>query len=180
MSTPVPATLDGCARGGARAAAATATRACFESASPPRPVEHRPGPVATGPCLDRRRRRRPGCQAVARVHWARALRGLAVAFGAGALAMPAGAATYAVAPAGSDAAAGTAAAPFRTLDRLNRASLRPGDVVVLQAGATFTGTLELEEPGMATAPITVTSSGPGRAVIDGRWSGRTLVDIAAA
>jgi hypothetical protein len=118
---------------------------------------------------------------VGRLGWARVLRRVtAAAVGAGLCASPAGAATWYVSPAGSDTAAGTTAAPFRTLDRLNRVELRPGDVVRLQSGATFTGSLVLNESGMPTAPITVTSSGPGRAVLDGQLAGRALVAIGAA
>src|SRR4051812_10044415 len=48
---------------------------------------------------------------------------------------PAEAATYYVAPGGSDRAAGTSAgSAFRSLDRVNRLRLRPGDRVVLRSG----------------------------------------------
>jgi len=130
--------------------------------------------VDAGPCLERRSLRRGACQAVGRVHWAQALRAAAAVLATGAVAVPAGAATYYVSPAGSDDAAGTIAAPFRTLDRLQRVALRPGDVVLLQSGATFTGSLQLDRAGTPAAPISVTSSGPARAIVDGRLAGRTL------
>ncbi len=96
-------------------------------------------------------------------------------------AAPAGAATYYVAPGGSDGAAGTSAgSAFRTIDRLNRVRLRPGDRVVLRSGATFTGTLKLFESGTASAPITITTSTGHRAILDGRGRGQTLIAVQGA
>jgi hypothetical protein len=177
MSAPVSATLDGCPPWIAASADATVSRPHRASACLP---DHRPAPVDAGPCLERRSRRRGACQAVGRAHWAQALRAAAAVLATGAVAVPAGAATYYVSPAGSDEAAGTTSAPFRTLDRLQRVALRPGDVVLLQSGATFTGSLQLDRAGTPAAPISVTSSGPARAIVDGRLAGRTLVDVEAA
>jgi hypothetical protein len=93
---------------------------------------------------------------------------------------PAFATTYYVSPSGSDRASGTSAGDaWTTLRRVNRARLRPGDTVVLAVGV-YTGQLRLDENGTATAPITITSSGPGRAVIDERHSGRTAISVDAS
>jgi len=177
MSAPTSATLDGCPPAIADLEGATVSRALRTSASWP---DRRPAPVASGPCLERRRVRRGACQAVGRVHWAQVLRAAAAVLASGAVAAPAGAATYYVSPAGSDNAAGTTSAPFRTLERLRSVPLRPGDVVLLQSGATFTGSLRLDRAGTPTAPISVTSSGPARAILDGQLAGRTLIDLEAA
>lgn len=72
-----------------------------------------------------------------------------------------------VSPSGSDSSPGTASAPWRTVARVNRASLAPGDTVLFQGGATFTDqTLMPSRSGTASAPITFGSYGVGRAAID--------------
>lgn len=64
---------------------------------------------------------------------------------------------------GSDTAAGTTTATaWRTLDRVNRTALLPGDVVRLKRGCIFDGQrLVLAASGTSTAPITVTAYGSG-------------------
>ena len=95
-------------------------------------------------------------------------------------AAPAFATTYHVSPAGSDRASGTSAGDaWKTLRRVNRARLRPGDTVVLTVGV-YTGQLRLHESGTAGAPITIMSAGPGRAVIDQGRSGRTAISVDAS
>lgn len=94
-------------------------------------------------------------------------------------ATPAGAAAYYVDPGGSDRASGTStSAAWKTVRRVNRQHLRPGDTVVL-AGGVYSGQLRLEEDGTARAPITITSRGPGRAVIDQRRSGHAAISVSA-
>lgn len=96
---------------------------------------------------------------------------LAVCLGA---ASPASAADFHVSTAGSDANAGTADAPWRTLARVNGLTLRPGDRVLLRGGDTFDGRLVLDaqDAGAPDAPITITSYGTGRATIrSGRSAG---------
>ncbi len=69
---------------------------------------------------------------------------------------------------GSDGADGlTSATAWRTLGRVNREALVPGDSVRLQGGAVFSGTLVLDEDdvGRADRPITITSVGVGPATI---------------
>jgi hypothetical protein len=62
--------------------------------------------------------------------------------------------------AGSDRANGTAA-PWQTLARVNRETLKPGDVVRFKCGGTWTGRLTLKASGAPNAPITITSYGKG-------------------
>jgi len=81
------------------------------------------------------------------------------------------AATYYFSPAGNDQTnSGTSiASPWSSIDKLNTIDLNPGDVVLFQGGATFTGSIYLEITDMGTAlqPIIVTSYGAGRAIING-------------
>jgi hypothetical protein len=84
---------------------------------------------------------------------------------------PAHAADYYVSSAGADSNMGTsAAAPWRTLARVNAVALRAGDRVLLRADDTFPGTLTLDsgDTGSAASPIVITSYGSGRATI---WAG---------
>lgn len=77
--------------------------------------------------------------------------------------------TYHLDPGGDDDAAGTTPArAWRTLRRLSAAELRPGDRVLLRAGARFAGplTLRVAGGGDAERPVVVGASGPGRATID--------------
>lgn len=75
----------------------------------------------------------------------------------------AGARTFHVDPVtGSDTFAGTRAArPWRTLNRVTRAQLRPGDRVLLRAGRTHRGSLTIAESGSPAARILVTRYGVG-------------------
>ena len=74
--------------------------------------------------------------------------------------------TYYVSATGSDANPGSAAAPWRTVARVNRAPLAPGDTVLFQGGATFTDqTLMPSSSGAASAPVTFGSFGVGQARI---------------
>jgi hypothetical protein len=69
---------------------------------------------------------------------------------------------------GDDSAPGTNRnAAWRTVERVNRARLEPGDRVLFQAGRTFAGNLRLtaEDAGTATLPLTIGSLGDGRATI---------------
>ena len=93
---------------------------------------------------------------------------LAVAAVGASLALPqstahaAGATTYYVSPAGSDSNNGTS--PGSAIQSLGRASglqLNPGDQVLLQRGATFSGKLAVWKSGTAGAPITIGAYGSG-------------------
>jgi peptidoglycan/LPS O-acetylase OafA/YrhL len=74
---------------------------------------------------------------------------------------------YHVSPAGDDAGAGTSPeAPWRSLDRVSRASFGPGDRVLLEGGQSFAGTLRFERGGGTPAnPVVVGSYGTGRATL---------------
>ena len=93
---------------------------------------------------------------------------LAVAAVGASLALPppaahaAGATTYYVSPSGSDSNNGTS--PGSAIQSLGRASglpLNPGDQVLLQRGATFSGKLAVWRSGTAGAPITIGAYGSG-------------------
>ncbi|MEU4836530.1 right-handed parallel beta-helix repeat-containing protein [Streptosporangium sp. NPDC023615] len=76
----------------------------------------------------------------------------------------AGTVYYVDSKAGDDAAAGTsAAAPWRSLDNVNAATLRPGTVVRLRRGGSWVGPLTLSARGTAAAPVTVEPYGTGAA-----------------
>jgi hypothetical protein len=85
-----------------------------------------------------------------------------------AIAAPARAADYYVSPSGNDANSGrTAALAWRTLARVNGAAMRAGDRVLLEGGATFSGSLVFDttDGGTPAAPLTLTSYGLGRATV---------------
>jgi hypothetical protein len=93
---------------------------------------------------------------------------LAVAAAGASLALPQsaanadGATTYYVSPTGSDSNNGTS--PETAIQSLGRASglqLNPGDQVLLQRGATFSGKLAVWRSGSAGAPITIGAFGSG-------------------
>jgi hypothetical protein len=91
--------------------------------------------------------------------------------GAWGLAAPIGV-TYYVSPAGSDSNSGqSAAAPWRTVGKVNAAALRAGDSVLFQGGATFADSdLEPGHSGAAEAPIVYGSYGAGAATLSqGVW-----------
>ncbi|MEU8248405.1 right-handed parallel beta-helix repeat-containing protein [Nonomuraea sp. NPDC048916] len=74
----------------------------------------------------------------------------------------AGTTYYVDSRAGDDAAAGTSAtAPWRSLDRVNQADLKPGDAVSLKRGSGWTGSLTLEADGTAAKPIVIQPYGKG-------------------
>jgi hypothetical protein len=83
---------------------------------------------------------------------------------------------YYVSPAGNDNNAGTSyRKPWRTVKRVNRAKLRPGDGVLFEGGATFSDeVLTPPASGAPGAPIVLGSYGPAPATISrGAWfSGR--------
>lgn len=70
---------------------------------------------------------------------------------------------------GDDSNPGTAQRPWKTVKRVNSQDFQPGDRLLLEGGATFSGTLELNErdSGAAGRLLVVTSSGRGRATLDG-------------
>src|SRR5215213_6798196 len=76
--------------------------------------------------------------------------------------------TYYLSPTGSDANNGlTPGTAWLTLAKINSLDLDPGDKVLLEGGATFTGSLQLDQydNGTSVSPITISSYGTGRATI---------------
>jgi hypothetical protein len=91
----------------------------------------------------------------------------AIPAGAGA----AGPRTFYVSPGGSDRNRGVSPArPWRTLRKVNRAALRPGDTVLLRGGSRFGGALMPSRNGEPGSPIAFGSYGGGRAELPrGVW-----------
>jgi hypothetical protein len=83
------------------------------------------------------------------------------------VAAPADARLFYVNPAGSDLRSGRSpAAAWRTVDRVNRAALRPGDMVEFRAGGIFSDSqLMPRRSGTSGAPIRFSSYGGGRATL---------------
>ncbi|WP_178380145.1 right-handed parallel beta-helix repeat-containing protein [Cryptosporangium aurantiacum] len=76
--------------------------------------------------------------------------------------------TFYLSATGSDAADGRATTTaWRTLSRANRETLGPGDRLLLQGGARFTGPLVISASGTAEQPLVVGSYGTGRAIVAG-------------
>ena len=73
-----------------------------------------------------------------------------------------GATTYYVSPTGSDSNNGTSpGAPIQTLGRASNLPLAPGDQVLMQRGASFSGKLAIWRSGTAGSPITIGAYGSG-------------------
>ena len=80
----------------------------------------------------------------------------------------ASAASYFVSPDGDDAAAGTSPeGAWKSLGFAGARTYRPGDVLRLEGGETYTGTLAFgaDDGGDPEEPVTVAAYGPGRATI---------------
>ncbi|HSV15698.1 MAG TPA: right-handed parallel beta-helix repeat-containing protein [Tepidisphaeraceae bacterium] len=74
--------------------------------------------------------------------------------------------TYYVSSGGNDGAAGTSTgAAWRTIARVNAASLKPGDRVLFAGGQTFSGGINLKNGGSSSSPIVIGSYGSGHAII---------------
>jgi hypothetical protein len=73
---------------------------------------------------------------------------------------------YYVDAAGNDAAAGTSPAhPWRSLARVQAATLRPGDTVAFRRGSTFSGSATIAGSGTLLRPIRLTAYGSGAAPV---------------
>jgi hypothetical protein len=95
--------------------------------------------------------------------------GLAAIAPAGAVALATSevAPTIVVAPGGSDSAAGTLASPFATIQKAVAQAVA-GDVIAVRGGTyTLTTNITIAKSGTAAKPITLTSYGDERVVIDG-------------
>jgi hypothetical protein len=75
---------------------------------------------------------------------------------------------YYVSPTGKDNNSGSAAAPWKTIGKVNSFDFAPGDRVSFLGGATFAGNLYLDssDAGTSANPVVVTSYGTGAATID--------------
>jgi len=93
-----------------------------------------------------------------------------------------GAHAYYVDPSGSDAAAGTSpSTAWRTLSRVNSASLVPGDVVYLKRGGFWREALIPSASGTSGAPIVFTAFGTGNLpIISGADAVKTWTNYAGA
>ncbi|WP_336205155.1 hypothetical protein [Nonomuraea sp. LPB2021202275-12-8] len=90
----------------------------------------------------------------------------------------AGTTYYVDSKAGDDAAEGTSATkPWKSLDAVNAADIKPGDAVSFKRGSSFTGSLTLSASGTAAKPIVIQAYGKGpHAKISGRDSGCVVVN----
>jgi hypothetical protein len=57
--------------------------------------------------------------------------------------------TFYVSPTGSDSASGTQSQPWRSVDRVSRAALQPGDQVLFKRGGTYPGPCGIRPPAPA-------------------------------
>src|SRR5688572_4894865 len=89
--------------------------------------------------------------------------------------------TYYVANSGDDSHAGISAEqPWKSLDRVSSFRFHQGDKVLLKAGDSFYGTLQLtaEDSGTESAGIEISSFGAGRAsIVAGRQTGISATDV---
>jgi hypothetical protein len=87
--------------------------------------------------------------------------------------------TYYVSPSGHDGASGTTAGTaWQSLARVQRVQLRPGDQILLQGGARFSGTLTVAagDAGRAGQPVVIGSYGNGNAVLESSGDGIDVHD----
>lgn len=83
------------------------------------------------------------------------------------LQLPAWATDYYISNAGNDTNAGTRPQPWRTVAKVNRQVLKPGDKILFAGGEVFAGNVVISEKSQTRPgqPITIGSFGPGRATI---------------
>jgi hypothetical protein len=74
---------------------------------------------------------------------------------------------YYISKTGDDNNPGTKANPFKSVDRVNKLNLQPGDAVYFNGGEIFKGTLSITLNGTENKPIIISAYGTGRAVING-------------
>ena len=91
--------------------------------------------------------------------------------------------TYYVSPSGSDTGPGNSSAqPWKSITRVNNATLHAGDKVLFQGGQTFAGSIYVPstEGGTASSPVVFSTYGSGRATINsGSARGFDLRKLAA-
>lgn len=85
---------------------------------------------------------------------------------------------YHVSPSGDDNASGELTNPWRSVERANAASLKPGDRLLFEAGHSYPGTLTFDEhdSGVESRHVVVSSYGEGRATIDGKAGSGIIAD----
>ncbi len=69
---------------------------------------------------------------------------------------------------------------WQSLEKVNGTTFAPGDVIHFKGGDTWTGQLWPKGNGTAEKPITLTSYGDGRPLINGNGTGRATVDADAS
>jgi hypothetical protein len=87
--------------------------------------------------------------------------------------------TYYISPSGDDGASGTSpGTAWHSLARVQRVGLKPGDQVLLQGGAHYSGTLTVAagEAGSAKRPVVIASYGQGHATIESSGDGIVVHD----
>lgn len=78
--------------------------------------------------------------------------------------------TYYISNSGNDSSDGTRSVPWQTIAKLNNTRLMAGDSVCFEGGQIFNGHILLDstDAGTTELPVTITSVGNGKAVIDGK------------
>ena len=87
--------------------------------------------------------------------------------------------TYFVSPSGSDGSSGTSInAPWKSINRVNRQNLKPGDKILFKGNNNYSGGLVISsgEGGSSKNPILVSSYGNGRATINS--GGKAGIEVA--
>lgn len=84
---------------------------------------------------------------------------------------------YYVSLSGNDQNIGSITKPWKTLGKINTTDLNPGDTILLEGGALFTGTIFLDslDSGEESKKVVIGSYGNGRAIIDGANSEGIMV-----
>jgi hypothetical protein len=88
--------------------------------------------------------------------------------------------SYYVSPSGSDENEGTKRNPVRSLERINRMILNPGDTILFEGEKVFNGTFFLDsiDSGDEEDKVVIGSYGSGRAIIDGGDREAIVIDNA--
>ncbi len=89
--------------------------------------------------------------------------------------------TYYISPTGNDQASGQSiSAAWKSINRVNRQTFHPGDIILFRSKASYHGSIVLNssDSGTPTSPITISSYGPGRATIrSGNQAGLDVSDV---
>jgi len=83
--------------------------------------------------------------------------------------LPEKASVYYFSPSGNDNNDGSINSPWKTISKLNAIQLKAGDSVCFEGAKIFTGNIIIDsaDAGMNGKPVTITSYGNGKAIIDG-------------